>query len=550
MEQDSTIPLNEHDDNSERRVKLGGHSDDFASGVSLDKKSNDCTSEGAMDDDSYNSELVIGLVGAVGTNLDLLKISLTEMLKAYSYDVEEIRISKAIIREFRKIPKSDNNYTTANELMTAGNYLREKSENNAILSMAVTALISKLRDKDESNTPKPRYRKAYIIHSLKHPDEVNLLREVYTNGFYLIGVYANEKRRKNYLIEHKYMSDIEASKLIVRDSDENEKWGQHTRDTYELSDFFVNFDNNYDRITNHLWRFFDLIFGKPNVSPTFDEYAMSMAYSASLRSADLSRQVGAVLTKNNMILTTGANDIPTFGGGLYWPQIIDDKIQDIDGGRDYMLGYDSNANEKNIIIADILEKISDAINNSKTQEILNQKKEIEDIISTSLYKSKIKDITEYGRVVHAEMEAILSCARSETNTYRTTLYCTTFPCHNCAKHIVASGVEKVVYIEPYPKSKAFDFHKDSITSPENTNNKGKVLFEPFVGIGPRCFFNLFSINLGIGYKIVRKDKKGKIMKWVRKNGRLRVQMLPSSYIEKELKTADSLNNLASVLKGD
>ncbi|MDN3612627.1 hypothetical protein QWZ16_23825 [Vibrio ostreicida] len=34
-----------------------------------------------------------------------------------------------------------------------------------------------------------------------------------------------------------------------------------------------------------------------------------MAFSSSLRSADLSRQVGAVMTKNKNIIATGANDI-------------------------------------------------------------------------------------------------------------------------------------------------------------------------------------------------------------------------------------------------
>lgn len=57
-----------------------------------------------------SSELVIGLVGAVGTNLDLLKISITEMLKAYSYDVKVIRISKDIISQFCSISNSDDNY--------------------------------------------------------------------------------------------------------------------------------------------------------------------------------------------------------------------------------------------------------------------------------------------------------------------------------------------------------------------------------------------------------------------------------------------------------
>jgi len=498
-----------------------------------------------------SSELVIGLVGAVGTNLDLLKISITEMLKAYSYDVKVIRISKDIISQFCSISNSDDNYKKANELMTAGNTLREKSQNNAILSVAVSAKISSTRTKDENKAPTPNPRTAYIIHSLKHPDEVNLLREVYTNGFYLIGVYANEERRIKYLVDHRYMTDDEAKKLISRDADEDEKWGQHTRDTYELSDFFVNFDNNYDRTTNHLWRFFDLIFGKPNISPTFDEYAMSMAYSASLRSSDLSRQVGAVLTKNKMILTTGANDIPTFGGGLYWPEELNDNIEDVTGGKDYTLGFDSNAREKKNIIDDILNKTNNNISNCNDQNILDQRDKILEIVTKSLKKSKIKDITEYGRVVHAEMEAILSCARSEISTHRSSIYCTTFPCHNCAKHIVASGIERVIYIEPYPKSKAFDFHADSITSSEKNKDKinNKVIFEPFVGVGPRCFMNLFSMTLGIGYKIKRKDSDGNVVKWERRNGRLRIQMLPSSYIEKELKTADTLHNMMSQFRG-
>lgn len=491
-------------------------------------------------------EVVIGLVGAIGTNLDQIKVTINEMFKTYSYDVMDIRISSEIIKKFRPTEISEENYININNLMTSGNELREKSKNNAILSMAAAAIISSHRDKENSGLPKPKSRKAYIIHSLKHPDEVNLLRDIYTNGFYLIGVYSDEERRKSYLVNHKSVSEEDAEKLIKRDAHEGDKWGQHTRDTYELADFFVNFENNYDRVTNHLWRFFDLIFGKPNISPTFDEYAMSMAYSASLRSADLSRQVGAVLTKNKMILTTGANDIPTFGGGLYWPEMIDDKIQDIEGGRDYTIGYDSNADEKQNIIKDIIERFETDFDKITNKTLKKNKDKISELIFKALNNSKIKDITEYGRVVHAEMEAILSCARSEINTFKTTLYCTTFPCHNCAKHIVASGIEKVFYIEPYPKSKAFVFHKDSIESSESSKSSQevkKVIFEPFVGVGPRCFFNLFSINLGTGYKVVRKESDGTVVNWERKNGRLRIQMLPSSYIEKELKAADSLNKI-------
>lgn len=34
----------------------------------------------------------------------------------------------------------------------------------------------------------------------------------------------------------------------------------------------------------------------------------------------------------------------------------------------------------------------------------------------------------------------------------TTLYATMYPCHNCARHIVAAGIRKVIYIERYGES--------------------------------------------------------------------------------------------------
>jgi deoxycytidylate deaminase len=144
-----------------------------------------------------------------------------------------------------------------------------------------------------------------------------------------------------------------------RDADESEKFGQHTRDAFHLSDFFIHFDGNSDKFQNDIWRTLDLIFGKPYVTPTFDEFAMFMAFSASLRSADLSRQVGAVIASDNSIISTGANDIPKSGGGLYWPKYNDEKteIVDTEDGRDYKRGVDSNVIEKRKIIEDILSKI-------------------------------------------------------------------------------------------------------------------------------------------------------------------------------------------------
>ncbi|MBF4395965.1 cytidine deaminase, partial [Vibrio anguillarum] len=224
-----------------------------------------------------------------------------------------------IISLFEDIPNSQSHFDKANALMSAGNTIRKKSGDNSILALATAAKINLLREqKSKSDDLEPLKRHAFIVSSLKHPEEVQKLRTIYSKGFFLIGIHSNEKRRKEFLENNKSMSNSEATLLIQRDADESDKHGQHTRDTYHLSDFFIDFGANRDKAQHDIWRTLDLMFGKPYVTPTFDEFAMFMAFSSSLRSADLSRQVGAVMTKNKNIIATGANDIPQFGGGLYW----------------------------------------------------------------------------------------------------------------------------------------------------------------------------------------------------------------------------------------
>ena len=46
--------------------------------------------------------------------------------------------------------------------------------------------------------------------------------------------------------------------------------------------------------------------------------------------------------------------------------------------------------------------------------------------------------------IHAEMNAILHCARLGRSTLGATMVLTTLPCHNCAKMIVQAGIVEVV----------------------------------------------------------------------------------------------------------
>jgi hypothetical protein len=56
----------------------------------------------------------------------------------------------------------------------------------------------------------------------------------------------------------------------------------------------------------------------------------------------------------------------------------------------------------------------------------------------------LMSVGEFGRTVHAEMAALLDTAKRGVPVDGCTLYSTTFPCHNCTKHIAAAGPERHV----------------------------------------------------------------------------------------------------------
>ena len=465
-----------------------------------------------------DTELVVGIVNAVGTEYKRVLDPLKDRLHGFGYEVREVRVSQLL----PKTVSGAKEYDRIKHYMHQGDELRKKSGNNAILAAGAICKIKELRTGEPSKV-------AYIINSLKHPDEVDFLRKVYGDGFYLFGIHADEKRRHAYLVNDKSLTQAQAEELIRIDEDEKIEYGQRTRDTFHLSDFFISLGKNDDQVKNTVQRFLELIFSNPFRSPTFDEFSMFMAFNSSIRSSDLSRQVGAIIARNQQILATGANDTPRFGGGQYWAEVnpATGEVNDAEDGKDYMREKDSNKAAQQEIIQEIANAL---IEQSLTSE--EKRKELE----AALGQSKISDLTEFGRVVHAEMEAMLSCARIGISTVGSSLYCTTFPCHNCAKHIIDAGIIRVVYVEPYPKSRALDLHSEAIslkTSHENQSEEGRVTFEPFTGVGARRFLDLFSMSLGGGSKLKRKDKQGVTVVWSKDNAVARTALLPKSYLEVE-----------------
>lgn len=507
----------------------------------------------------YHSELIIALSCAVGTDILPVRNVIEKELRKYGYQCHTVKISKMLLEPLSPNISHSNNFDRAMELMNLGNEMRKESEDCAILARGAIHQIIQHRKQVNNCNGKPNgplQATAYIIDSLKHPDEVKLLRDVYTTGFYLFAVNESEQFRCDNLNNSKNIGREDAQKLIHRDLEEKEKYGQKTRRVFELADFHLSlngwkktFDSRQiheltnekiskrksEIIQGQLSRIIKLMFSNPFITPTFDEYAMFMAYSAGLRSADLSRQIGAVIaTSNNEIVAMGANDCPRYGGGQYWPEYDPQtySFSDTENGRDYMRGFDSNKQE-HIRIVDEIVNLFNFDDSSEAGKLEKQK--TRDLI----YNSKINQLTEYGRPVHAEMAAILSCARTGISLQNATLYCSTFPCHNCAKHIIGAGIKRVVYIEPYPKSKSVELYSDSLVLAETLSGNSsvdRVCFEEFVGIGPRRFFDLFSLGLSTGSSIVRKSPhslNGEKADWKENTAELRCPMQPTSYFDRE-----------------
>ncbi|HEV2711416.1 MAG TPA: anti-phage dCTP deaminase [Edaphobacter sp.] len=484
-----------------------------------------------------DAELVFGLVAPIGIDYRPLVESLKNYLSQFGYSSNEIKISDSF-DEIAKLLKIDSEAVPYSGKMASmwqkiqlGDKICGATKQKDVLALIAASEIQGTRERGD--TPEdPRYspRTAHIIISLKRPEEVATLRRIYGTGFFLIGLAASDIERQHFF-EERGLTLEDGTKLVETDAAEDDEFGQRTRDTYYLSDVFISLGEQGIQIA----RFLDLVFGCPFKTPTLDERSMYMAYAASLSSGDLARQVGAVLMdEHGDCLGLGWNEVPKPGGGLYGPEP--------GSKRDMDRGEDSNDAEKFSMAVAIIQKFRPDLDGESAR---NSAKAL--LADTGFF-----DITEFGRAVHAEMAAILACSRTGRSPRYASLYVTTFPCHNCTRHIIASGIDSVFYIEPYPKSKALKLHGDACTEIKNDKRKrgeGKIPFLPFIGIGPRRYLDLFSLSLGTGYPIERK-RNGKKVSWDRQTATPRLQMAPVPYLVREVFASTTLKELLSAKGSD
>lgn len=421
-------------------------------------------------------ELIIALVGGVGTNFKMVFHELESSFKLTGCNVEKIKIT-----DYLKHEQKADFLSNLDEKIDKMNKARKDEHKGIGAFLSMMFIFNK---RVELLDKKPICPTVYIIDSLKNPHECDVLRNIYGRNFMLLSIYEGKGSRKDNLLNFQLSSfsprcenlTEEENKHIDRimDTDENERepYGRDTKGTYHKAHYFINMHS----LTNEVRRLVNLLFNEPFATPTKDESGMLHAYFSSLRSSEPSRQVGAVIMDNDgNILSSGCNEVPKFGGGLHWHDTQPDL-------REYKM-----IDENHVPLGERIKK-----------------KKLEE------KKCSGDDSLEFFRAVHAEEAAICDAARRGISIQGSLLYCTTFPCHLCIKHIIAAGIKEVIYIEPYVKSMTKELFDGLVKDKAPYDNPKVVKLRPFTGVSPKRYRYVFAKS-----KSDRKDKKcpSRIISW-------------------------------------
>lgn len=276
--------------------------------------------------DNFLPELVIGVVSPVGTNLARTIDALRSEFENKKFAFHHIKISSLFpdIAETMGYVGLDGakKYNRTDTYIKFGNFIRDNIGTKSLSVFAMSEVATR-RDQREAGVEGV----VYIIDQLKTEDELDVLREMYGSRFLQLSVYSARDVRVDNLAKmiahdnrkrdgNKFRDQAEA--LVVRDEDEiDEPNGQKVGKIFQLADVVINDDRNDDgsKVSDQARRFVELLFGHNGYSPNHLEYGMFLAFSAALRSLDLSRQVGAAIFRSTgEIAALGSNEVPKAGG--------------------------------------------------------------------------------------------------------------------------------------------------------------------------------------------------------------------------------------------
>lgn len=294
---------------------------------------------------------------------------LVERKKFIASSLSDILRDEAKLRG--KEPVRDN-------LIIIGNELRN-NEGPAVLAART---IKKIK-----NSPQA------VIDSIRNVYEIEELRKNLP-GFKLIGISADVKTRFERSLKRARPGDAATIEdFIKKEEKENtadEKAQQLSR-CYDLADIKIDNSGTFEQLTGKLDSILKELEYKPYSRPSWDEYFMKMAYLVAERSTCLRHHVGAVIVKNNYVVSTGYNGAAAGVKDCTELGCLRDQMGIASGTRH-----------------------------------------------------------EICRAIHAEQNAIIQAALHGGGTQGATIYCTHSPCIICAKMVVNAKIKRFVTANHYP----------------------------------------------------------------------------------------------------
>jgi hypothetical protein len=216
--------------------------------------------------DNEARELVFAVVGHIGSGTSEIANALVSDLERLEecYETTLLKARQSIVdwANARGLSGSQSSGQIADvqHLQDMGDRARLESEDNAFVARELIKRIRLTRAEKMNKTAGPGdvvepdgKKRAYVLDSIRHPDEVKLLRAVYGPAFSLIGVVCEEDTRRQRL-QRKFgdCGESRANELMARDAKSEKKHGQRVSDTFHLADFFV--DNTQSRYLDESWK--------------------------------------------------------------------------------------------------------------------------------------------------------------------------------------------------------------------------------------------------------------------------------------------------------
>lgn len=186
-------------------------------------------------------EVFIGLVGAIGTKLDVATQAIKDELRYYSFQGVEIPLSRMFdqfpdYKTLHEPKRSKRDYYVS--AIEAGNKICALFKDaGAIAQLGIAEVVKHRVDENEKGK-----KVGYIFKSFKRAEEIRRARQVYGSLFYCIAVYADTKDLSERLArqfrprtedEKKEETSVFVRRLMERDRcEEGDDYGQNVRDAF------------------------------------------------------------------------------------------------------------------------------------------------------------------------------------------------------------------------------------------------------------------------------------------------------------------------------